>query len=95
MFKLVYIKNQFNRPDTLLPFLQTNTGKTTPLQIDCISPYHGTELDLARDVCEYMNGIDPQLEVAYMSTQNISVDTIDNEKVISFIVLQISVTQKL
>lgn len=38
MFTLVYINNQFNRPDTLLPFLQTNVGKSEIIQIDCVTP---------------------------------------------------------
>ena len=64
------------------------------MQIDWISPYHGTEIDLAREACEYLDGIDPQIEVKHQSTQNISVDTIGNKKVVTFMVLQVSVSQK-
>lgn len=39
MQTLVYIKNQFNRPDTLLPFLQSNVGKSPLIQVECVTPF--------------------------------------------------------
>jgi len=39
MFTLIYHNGQFNRPDTLLPFLQANVGMSPLIQVDCIMPY--------------------------------------------------------
>ena len=33
MFTLIYNNEQFNRPDTLVPFLQSNVGKDALIQI--------------------------------------------------------------
>ncbi len=94
MFTLVYIQNRFNRPDTLTSFLQSNVGKSPLLQIDCISPYKGTEQELVRDACNYLNTIDPQIEVTYNMTQNISSEEKKGNRLVHFIVMQINVTQK-
>jgi len=94
MFTLVYIQNRFNRPDTLTSFLQSNIGKSPLLQIDCISPYQGTEKELVRDACNYLNTIDPQIEVTYNMTQNISSEEKKGNRLVHFIVMQINVTQK-
>lgn len=42
VFTLIYHNGQFNRPDTLLLFLQVNSSKSPQIQIDCIIPYNGT-----------------------------------------------------
>lgn len=94
MFTLVYIHNRFNRPDTLTSFLQSNIGKSPLLQIDCISPYKGSEQELVRDACNYLNTIDPQIEVTYNLTQNISSEEKKGNRLVHFIVMQINVTQK-
>lgn len=94
MFTLVYINKQFNRPDTLTSFLQSNIGKSPLLQIDCISPYKGSEQELVRDACNYLNTIDPQIEVTYNVTQNISSEEKNGNRFVHFIVMQINVTQK-
>lgn len=94
MFTLVYIQNCFNRPDTLTSFLQSNVGKSPLLQIDCISPYKGTEQELVRDACNYLNTIDPQIEVTFNMTQNISSEEKKGNRLVHFIVMQINVTQK-
>jgi hypothetical protein len=46
MFTLIYINGNFNRPETLQSFLQSNIGKSPMLQVDCVSPYKGTDQDL-------------------------------------------------
>lgn len=94
MFTLVYIQNRFNRPDTLTTFLQSNIGQSTLLQIDCISPYRGTEQELVCEVCKFLNGIDLQIEVKYCSTRNVSSIVSDKENMVHFIVIQILITQK-
>ncbi len=94
MFTLVYIQNRFNRPDTLITFLKSNIGNSPLLQIDCISPYKGTEKELVRDACNYLNTIDPQIEVAYNVTHNISSEEKNGNKLVHFIVIQINVSQK-
>lgn len=93
MFTLVYIKNQFNRPDTLLPFLQSNVGKSPLLQVDCITPYQGTEKDLQLEVCKYLSGIDPQIRVSFVATQNFSSEIKNNKSIIHFAVIQVFITQ--
>ena len=94
MFTLVYIQSRFNRPDTLTSFLQSNIGNSPLLQIDCISPYQGTEQELVRDACKYLNTIDPHIEVTYNMTQNISSEEKNDNRWVHFIVLQINVTEK-
>lgn len=94
MFTLVYIQNRFNRPDTLPSFLESTIGKSPLLQIDCISPYKGSEQELVRDACNYLNTIDSQIEVTYNMTQNISSEEKNGNKLVHFIVLQINITQK-
>lgn len=94
MFTLVYIKNQFNRPDTLLPFLQSNIGESPLLQIDCISPFQGTEQELIHDACNYLNTIDPRIVVKYVATQNLSSDVSNKESVVNFMVIRVFVTRK-
>ena len=91
MFTLVYIRNQFNRPDTLLPFLQSNIGQAPLLRIDCVNPYQGTEQDIVREVCDFLSSIDPHLEVTYCMTQNVSSEVKDQGFWIHFIVMQIKI----
>lgn len=93
MFTLIYIKDQFNRPDALLPFLQSNVGQSPLLQIDCVTPYLGTEKDLQNEVCKYLSSIDPQISVSYVTTQNFSSEIKNNKSIIHFAVIQVSITQ--
>ena len=74
MFTLVYINGNLNRPETLSTFLQSNIGKCPLLQVDCVTPYMGKEQDLIQEVCEHLNRIDPQIEVTYKTTQNVSAE---------------------
>lgn len=93
MFTLVYIRNQFNRPDTLLPFLRSNIGQSPLLRIDCITPYQGTPQDLINEVCTYLSSVDPEIEVAYNVTRTAS--TVGgNPQNVEFLEIQINVTQR-
>lgn len=91
MFTLVYLKNQFNRPDTLLSFLQSNIGKNSLIQIDCITPFQGKENDLAVEVCEYLSNIDQSIEVTYRMTQNVSTETNVKGCFVRYLVIQVQV----
>ena len=63
MFTLIYHNKQFNKPDTLLPFLQANVAQSSQIQIDCKMPYMGTARQLMAKVCAYLSKPDPQIEV--------------------------------
>ena len=63
MFTLIYNKGQFNRPDTLVPFLQSNVGEYPLLQVDCVTPFPGSKDDLERAVCEYLSKIVSDIKV--------------------------------
>ena len=71
MFTLIYNNGQFNRPDTLVPYLQSNIGEYPLVRVDCITPYKGKEEDLIRDVCEYLSKVDSSVNVTYNITQNV------------------------
>jgi len=43
-------------------------------------------------VCEYLNSIDPHIEVKYNSIQNASKESVNENGFVNFIVLQVSVT---
>lgn len=93
MFTLVYIRNQFNRPDTLLPFLRSNIGQSPLLRIDCITPYQGTPQELIDEVCTYLSSIDPEIEVAknYICTAS---TIAGNQQSVEFLEIQINVAQR-
>lgn len=93
MYTLVYFNNQLNRPDTLQSFLQSNIDEWPLLQIDCVTPYYGTEQGLIKEVCDCLNQNDLQIEVTYNMTQNSSTEFINNERMVHFLVIQIHVTQ--
>lgn len=94
MFTLIYLKNQFNRPDTLMSFLQSNIGQSPLLRIDCISPYQGTEHDLIGEVCDYLNRIAPEVEVTYNITFNTSTESNGKGHWVHFIEIQLNVTER-
>ena len=91
MFTLVYLKNQFNRPDTLFPFLQTNVGQSPLLRIDCVTPFEGSEQDLIDEVCNYLNSINPNIEVVYNVTQSISTEEKNSKDWVNFMVVQVKI----
>lgn len=94
MYTLVYIKNQFNRPDTLSNFLEANIGESPLLRIDCISPYQGTEQELIMGVCDYLSSINPRIKVTHCKTQNISVENTKDGGLVNFLVMQIQIEYK-
>ena len=53
-------------------FLQSNVGKNTLLQVDCVTPYLGTERAFIDEVCMHLNSFDIGVEVKYDMTQNIN-----------------------
>ena len=91
MFTLVYLHGQFNRPDTLLPFLQSNVGKNPSLQIDCIEPCKGSIEQLQKDVCEYLSKIDPRMEVVPNAVQYPSMENTTKGNVVNYLAMQILV----
>jgi len=78
MFTLIYHNGQFNRPDTLLPFLQANVGMSPLIQIDCIMPYKGMAGQLMDDVCEYLSKQDSSIEVIPNIIQSSSTAVTEN-----------------
>ena len=94
MFTLIYNKGQFNRPETLVPFLQSNIGEYPLLQVDCITPYKGKEADLVRDVCEYLSKVISSINVTYNMTQNASTESNPNGFFVNYLVIQIHVEGK-
>lgn len=89
MYTLVYLNGNFNRPDTLPSFLQSNIGKSPLIQIDCVTPFQGTVEELAEEVCEHLNNVDPQIKVFVDVIQNVSNDSINQQ--VHFIVFQIRI----
>lgn len=94
MFTLIYYQGKFNRPDTLLPYLESNLEKSPIMQIDCVTPYNGTEQDLINDLCEYLNGIAPQIEVNYNVTMSKNSETSKGGTKINYLAVQLLVNQK-
>lgn len=64
------------------------------LQIDCVTPYKGTEQDLIKDVCEHVNRIDSQIEVKFNATQPASIEDIKTKSLVHFLVMQISISER-
>jgi hypothetical protein len=91
MFTLIYFNGSFNKPGTLRPYLQANVGCDTLLQVDCISPFKGTADELADKVCQYLNGIDPMIEVIYNYIQNASTESGSNGCLVHFLVIQLNI----
>lgn len=94
MFTLIYNNGKFNRPDTLVSFIQSNIGEYPFLQVDCITPYKGKEADLVRDVCEYLSKVEPTIMVIYNMTQNASTESNSNGFFVNYLVIQIHVEEQ-
>ena len=94
MFTLVYFHGQFNRPDTLLPFLQSNVGQDPMLQIDCIEPFKGTVEQIKKEVCEYLSNIDPQIEVIPNVELYPSTESTSEGDVVSYLAMQVFVRHR-
>lgn len=91
MFTLIYNNGEFNRSDTLLPYLQSNVGEWPLIQIDCITPFVGTEKELIQAVCEYLGNTDPCIDVVYNLTQNCSTERTGKGTLVHYLVIQIHV----
>jgi len=94
MYTLVYINGHLNRPDTLSSFLNLNIGESPLLRVDCVTPFKGTEQELIKEVCTYLNRIDPHVEVNYNITQNVSTETNVAGNWVHFLVMQINISER-
>lgn len=92
MYTLVYLNGNLNRPDTLPSFLQANIGKSTLLQIDCVTTFQGSPDELAEKVCGYLNAIDPQVEVKLQAIKNASTEVAETGQWVNFMVIQIQIS---
>lgn len=92
MYTLVYFNGQFNKPDTLESYIRTNVGQSPLLRVDCLTPYCGTERDIIKDVCDFLNGIYNQLDVSYCTTQNVSTEVKGGFNYVVFLVIQIRIS---
>lgn len=91
MFTLIYYQGKFNRPDKLLPFLESNVGKDPLMQIDCVTPYQGTEHDLIKELCEYLNGINSQIKVDYNVTMSKNSESSNSDTKVNYLAVQLRV----
>lgn len=91
MFTLIYNNGQFNRPDTLVPFLQTNVDEYPLLQVDCVTPFPGRKDDLERAVCEYLSKIVSDIEVTPNVTQFPSTESNEKSDFVNYLALQVHV----
>lgn len=94
MFTLIYFQGTFNRPDTLVPFLESHVGMNPIIQIDCVTPYLGTEQDLIKDLCDYLNGMNSQIEVIHNVTMSKSSETSNEVTKINYLAVQLQVNSK-
>ena len=94
MFTLIYYQGKFNRPDTLVPFIEGSIGKDPLMQIDCVTPYQGTEHDLIAEVCDYLNKIDPQIEVNYNVTMSKNSESSNSGTKVNYLAVQLLVRSK-
>ena len=91
MFTLIYHNGEFNRPETLVAFLQGNVGRSPQIQIDCIMPYNGSAGQLADAVCAYLSKIDHQIEVLPNVIQTRYSENTEGGQVVSYLVMFIDV----
>lgn len=91
MFTLIYNKGQFNRPDTLVPFLQSNVGEYPLLQVDCVTPFSGSKDDLIKAVCEYLSKIVLDIEVTPNITPESNTESNANGKFVNYLAMQVHV----
>ena len=94
MFTLIYFQGKFNRPGTLVPFLESHVGMNPIIQIDCVTPYQGTEQDLIKDLCDYLNGMNSQIEVIYNVTMSKNSETSNEGTKINYLAVQLQVNSK-
>ena len=95
MFTLIYHNEHFNNPNTLRSFLQTNVGMSPQIQIDCITPYNGTDGDLMDEICAYLSKVDQQIVVLPNVILNSSTESTASGPIVSYLVVQINVRSKI
>ena len=91
MFTLIYNNGQFNRPDTLVPFLQSNIGEYPLLQVDCVTPFSGRKDDLVKAVCEYLSKIVLDIEVTPNVTPESNTESNQDGNYVNYLALQVHV----
>ncbi len=91
MFTLIYNNGQFNRPDTLVPFLQSNIGEYPLLQVDCVTPFPGGKDNLIKAVCEYLSKIVLDIEVTPNIIPESSTESNEEGCCVNYLVLQVHV----
>lgn len=91
MFTLIYNDGQFNRPEPLLSFLQSNIGGYPLLQVDCVTPFSGRKDDLVRAVCEYLSKIVSGIEVTPNITPESSTESNEKGDFVNYLALQVHV----
>jgi hypothetical protein len=91
MFTLIYNYGQFNRPDTLVPFLESNIGEYPLLQVDCVTPFSGRKDVLIKAVCEYLSKIVPVIEVKPNITPESSAESNEKGVFVNYLALQVHV----
>ena len=79
----------------MVPFLQSNVGGYPSLQVDCITPFQGTKYDLVKAVCEYLNKVDPDIEVTYNVTSYPKTESNSKSDFVDYLAMQIHVQQKI
>ena len=94
MFTLDYANGHFSRPTNLSSFLRNNIGGWPQIKIYCITPYEGTDKDMANTVCQYLSNIDPEIEVTPNIFNDKKSSQIGESYVLQHLVLQIRITQR-
>ena len=61
------------------------------MQIDCVTPYQGTEQDLINEVCDFLNRIDPQIEVNYNVTMSKNSESSNSGTKVNYLAIQLQV----
>lgn len=93
MFTLIYNNGQFNRPDTLVPFLQSNIVEYPLLQVDCVTLFPGGKVDLVKAVCEYLSKIVLDIEVTPNITPESSTESNAKGNFVNYLSLQVHVNK--
>ena len=63
------------------------------MQIDCVTPYEGTEQDLIKELCEYLNGISSQIEVIYNVTMSKNSESSSDSTKVNYLAVQLRVME--
>lgn len=95
MFTLIYNNGQFNRPDTLESFLQSNIGEFPLLQVDCLTPFPGRKDDLVKAVCEYLSKMVSDIEVTPNFTPVSNTESNEKDNLVNYLALQVHVLRKI